>query len=63
MDKAPRVKGERWPLPLPVMHQIGKKRRSDAEVSWLAELAMDRRRQGWTTQQLVFWLRQREEET
>ena len=53
MDKAPRVRGNRWPLPLPVMHQLGKAARSDAEVLWLARQALTLREQGWTARQLV----------
>ncbi len=61
MDKAPRVRGNRWPLPLPVMHQLGKAARSDAEVLWLARQALTLREQGWTARQLVFWLRRQDE--
>jgi hypothetical protein len=46
-----------YPLPLGVMHEIGKPSRSDARVLFLAWLSFKLLAQGWPTQALVRWLR------
>jgi hypothetical protein len=58
MEPADRVRGTRWPIPVRVMHAIGKRSRSDRWVAWLAAGAMERREVGWTSGQLLYWLRQ-----
>jgi hypothetical protein len=57
-DQREHVRGERNPLPLRVMYEIGKQRYPDDDVRRLAEQAVERLRQGWTTAQILYWLRE-----
>ena len=60
MPERDHVAGTRWPLPLPVMYLLGASGRTESEVSWLARRACDLRGRGWTTRQLLHWLRKRD---
>lgn len=45
------------PLPLPVFYHLGQIRYTDEEILWRLEFCLRQRHAGWSTEQLLWWLR------